>query len=118
MRTIVRAASVSASMDNVSLRAAYGSLLLLSLSNPMTILPYLAVATAVTGASQQGPALSLWSVPGVMLAAASWYAGISLATGIIRRHLSLPVAAILNRVAGMVLVSFRVITGLHFLRAI
>ena len=111
IRTIMRARSAAAPSRNRSLGAAYGSSLMLALSNPMTILPYLALATVAAGSSVGGAALSLWSIPGVVLAAATWYAGLSLVSAALRRGLAPGTARVLNLVAGGLLIGFGAIVG-------
>lgn len=110
LRTILRAKSAVATLRTVSLRAVYASTFMLSLSNPLTILPYLAIATITSERGMAG-ALSLWSVPGVVLAAASWYAGLSLVASWLRRGLSAGAARALNVVAGCLLIGFGAIVG-------
>jgi threonine/homoserine/homoserine lactone efflux protein len=111
IRTILQARSVAKPAHAVTMRVAYASALLLTLTNPMTIIPYLALATVAAEGDIGGSTLSFWSIPGVMMAAATWYAGLSLATGIMRCGLSLKAAKLLNLVAGGSLVIFGALVG-------
>lgn len=111
IRTILRARVVAASSRAISYRAAYATSLMLSLSNPMTIIPYLALATIVAGDDATSARLSLWSIPGVVMAAATWYSGLSFVTAIMRRGMSARRAWLLNLVAGSSLIGFGAIVG-------
>ena len=111
VRTILRARAVAAPTRSVGLRTAYASSLMLALSNPMTIIPYLALATVTTGDQAVGAALSPWSIPGVMIAAASWYSGLSFVTAALRRGMGAGIARLLNLVAGGSLIGFGAILG-------
>ena len=70
-------ASARSRLSEVSVLATYASTLTLAVTNPLTILPYLAVASGAAAGALGGTELSAWSVPGVMLGAAAWYAALS-----------------------------------------
>ena len=78
-------------------RVVYGSTLALALSNPMTALPYLAIASGSQPAEIGDALFSSWSVPGVVAGSGAWYAllvaGASLlragVPGLFLRHLNL-----------------------------
>lgn len=114
VRTIARARSAATPGRTVSLRATFASLLLLALSNPMTIIPYLALATVVAGNDTGDAALSLGSVPGVVLAAAAWYAGLSFVASTLRRGMAAGTTRILNLAAGATLIVFGAVVGRTF----
>jgi threonine/homoserine/homoserine lactone efflux protein len=95
-----------------SMTATYASTLSLAVSNPMTVLPYLAVASGV-GATAPGTGLSAWSIPGVMLGAGAWYAMLTLGTWLLRRHLKPAVLTPLNRIAGAALIGFGAFLGIR-----
>ena len=111
IRTILRARTVAAPARASSLRFAYASSLMLSLSNPMTIIPYLALATITAESNAASSTLSLWSVPGVIMAAATWYSGLSFVTAKLRRGIGGGMARLLNLAAGSSLICFGVIVG-------
>ena len=111
VRTILKARSVAGLVRPVTMREAYASTLMLSLSNPMTVIPYLALTTVAAEEGIGSMTLSLWSVPGVMAAAASWYACISSATAIMRRGMTPELEKTLNLLAGASLIAFGVIVG-------
>ena len=113
--TILRARSVPTPAGLVSMRKAYASTLLLSLSNPMTVIPYLAFATVVAEGRMGNAALSLWSVPGVIVAAGTWYACLSLVTSIMRSSISPGMIRFLNLAAGSALIIFGLIVGRQLL---
>ncbi len=88
----------------VRARGAYASTLLLAMSNPMTILPYAAVASsAALDATPETP-FSSWSVPGVMIGAAAWYGLLCLGTSHFCKGISEGMTRRLNQVAGTVLI--------------
>ena len=87
------------------------SSLLLGLTNPMTILPYLAVASGAvaSGAMAAGTGaqmVSPWSVPGVVAGAAAWYAVLSGGALVFRGDLLGRSRRHLNAVSGGVLIVF------------
>jgi threonine/homoserine/homoserine lactone efflux protein len=92
-----------------SWRASYASTLVLALSNPMTILPYIAVATA----DVEDMGFSTWLVLGVILAALSWYATLCGIASVMRRRIPGHVAVYLNMVAGGAMIAFAlvIVTG-------
>ena len=106
IRTILKGRVVEGPTRAITMRMAYASTLILSLSNPMTIIPYLALATMAVEEDMGSHALSLWSIPGVMMAAATWYSGISFVATIIRSGISPGMAKLLNLVAGGSLIVF------------
>jgi threonine/homoserine/homoserine lactone efflux protein len=115
IRTILWTRAVARPVRAVSLRAAYASTLMLSLTNPMTVIPYLALATVATGENIGSSPLSLWSVPGVMIAAGTWYSGLSFITSSMRSGLSPGMAQALNLIAGASLIVFGLIIGRNLL---
>ena len=83
--------------------AAYLSTFLLALSNPMTILPYFALATATAGAN---PLDALpWTILGILLGTALWYATLSTAAAALRGRLA-GLVPHLGRAAGLALIAF------------
>jgi threonine/homoserine/homoserine lactone efflux protein len=112
LRTAFRrpASDTAASVQSPS--AAYLSTMLLALSNPLTILPYLAIAAAsIAGGTPAMPG-SLWAVPGVMLGATLWYCVLSVCTALLRERLGSVVISKLNAVAGACLVGFGILVGI------
>lgn len=111
IRTIVRARSIAEPPSKAGgVHAAFASSLILALSNPMTIVPYLAFATVAAGSSSS-PELSPWSIPGVVLAAGTWYAGLCFVASALRRGMAIGLARYLNLAAGASLICFGAIMG-------
>jgi hypothetical protein len=71
VRAMLRARAVARRPRALTSRAAYASTLMLSLTNLRTVVPYLALATVAAEGNTAIPAFSLWSVPGVIMAAAA-----------------------------------------------
>jgi threonine/homoserine/homoserine lactone efflux protein len=115
VRTILKARSVAKPARTITVGMAYASTLMLSLSNPMTIIPYLALATVAAEEDIGSATLSLWSVPGVMVAASTWYGCISFVTGIMRSGISPNMSRVLNLVAGGSLIVFGAVVGRRLL---
>ncbi len=111
VRTILRARTSPKPILRGGLRAAYASALVVALTNPLTVVPYLALATVAAEENTGGPALSLWSVPGVMVGAATWYSALTGITSIMRSGISPGVARTLNRVAGSAMIVFGLLVG-------
>ncbi len=85
---------------SISSRAAYSSTLILALSNPLTILPYAAVASSVAFSDPPGSPLSFWSVLGVMLGSITWYVLLSVGSAHFCKSLSAQATRRLNQLAG------------------
>ncbi len=111
IRILLQQRTAQAPRRATNWRASYASTLVLALSNPMTILPYVAVATVTV----EDAALSAWSIPGVMLAASTWYALLSGVTTVLRRGMPVTLSRSLNiGAAGVMIASGLVITLGHF----
>lgn len=94
------------SLPNTPLSArSYTWMLLLALTNPMTMLPYLAASTVVGDVSLFSGA-SLLGAAGAMLGALSWYAALSGLTIACRQALAGIAAAHVNLAAGVLLIVF------------
>ena len=111
IRTIVRARRVATPSRAGSVQAVYASSFVVALSNPMTLVPYLALAAVVAEESTSHAGLSFWSVPGVMVATATWYACLSLVASSLRGGLTIGMARSMNLVAGGLLIGFGVLAG-------
>lgn len=87
--------------------------LLLAISNPLTLMPYLAVAAGiqVTGA---GPgAFSAWSIPGVVAGVALWYACLTITASALHSQLPSWLLRHLNLVSGLALIALSVRVALQ-----
>lgn len=114
VRTIARRPRIE---ERTSLRASsqadYAVGLMLALSNPMTILPYVALASGVA-VIDHGQGLHLgWMVAGIIMGTASWYAMLSSAAWILSKHLPQRVLTRMNWFAGAVLIGFGLIVLTH-----
>ncbi len=87
--------------------AAYGSTLMLTLTNPMTILAFAAAFAGLGWVRQQAgaPAAGML-VAGVFLGSAAWWLTLSSLVARLRRHLSVRALRWVNRLSGAVLVGF------------
>jgi threonine/homoserine/homoserine lactone efflux protein len=87
------------------LLSAYTSTLLIAAANPMTILPYLSVASALEAGKPliMDPALA--TPIGVMLGSASWYLVLALSTNAMFRNLQNAALNRLNGLAGILLMA-------------
>jgi threonine/homoserine/homoserine lactone efflux protein len=95
------------------LAAAYGSTLALTLTNPTTILSFVAVFAGLglgTTASDRGSAALM--VCGVFLGSALWWLVLSGAVGFFRRALTQERLKWVNRVSGAMLIGFGVLSML------
>ncbi len=91
--------TAAATPEKAGLAAAFGSVLLLTLANPATILSFFAVFAGLGIAAQSGGALAL--VAGVFLGSATWWLLLSFLAGLFRRHLNDGRLWVLNVVAGI-----------------
>ncbi len=113
VRTLWKQSAKDGAPPIESPHAAYLCGLMLALSNPMTILPYLAIASAIT-TEAIGPVSSAFlMVPGVMFGATCWYAALSSGASVLRRGVARAVTGHLNAGAGIALIGFGVIVGLE-----
>jgi threonine/homoserine/homoserine lactone efflux protein len=88
---------------------AYLTTLFLTLTNPMTILSFIAIFAGVLPTRNVNSPLVL--VGGVFIGSASWWLTLSLGVGLIRERLSLTLMQWINRLSGMVILLF----GLYIL---
>lgn len=112
IRTLARRTKPSAPAAPASIQAAYGSSLAFALSNPMTVLPYLALASGTVMEDANGQLFSSWSVPSVMMGAVAWYAVLSMVASMLRPGLMGRLARPLNLLAGCILIVFGIRVGL------
>ncbi len=113
VRLLVRRPAGSRSMEPICCRRAFASSFALALFNPLTVLPYLVVASGGAAIGPTGTALTLSSVPGVFLGTALWYAALSGGAALFRSSLPPSVIQSLNQVAGALLIGFGLLTALR-----
>lgn len=92
-------------------RTAFASSFAVALCNPMTFMPYLLVASGAAATETAEASLTLWSVPGVFVGAATWYSVISSSAALFRSGLPPGAIRMLNQVAGAMLIGFGVMTS-------
>jgi threonine/homoserine/homoserine lactone efflux protein len=85
------------------LLSAYTSTLLIAAANPMTILPYLGVTSALEAGKPLIMDRALATLIGVMLGSASWYLFLVLSTNAMFQSLQKVALDRLNRFAGVLL---------------
>jgi threonine/homoserine/homoserine lactone efflux protein len=100
----------AASSEAKGIGGAYASTFLLTITNPMTILAFVAIFAGAGLATAGGDALAaVWMVAGVFLGSATWWFLLSGGVGLLRSHISANVLLWVNRSAGAVLIIFGVL---------
>ncbi|MCK4801887.1 MAG: LysE family transporter [Anaerolineales bacterium] len=93
--------------QRVKLIDAYGSTLFLTLTNPMTIISFVAIFTGLGLASESGNYLSASIlVLGVFIGSALWWLLLSYGVGIFREKFTLAGLKWVNRISGVIIASF------------
>jgi threonine/homoserine/homoserine lactone efflux protein len=88
---------------------AYASTFLLTITNPLTILSFVAIFAGAGLATTGGDtAAAAWIVGGVFLGSAAWWLLLSGGVALLRAHISANVLLWVNRAAGAILVLFGV----------
>ncbi|AYF86422.1 MULTISPECIES: LysE family translocator [unclassified Pseudomonas] len=98
-----RAASAS---DPVQALPAFASVFLLTLSNPMTILSFVAIFATLSGGEALSGADGLVMVLGVFCGSALWWLALSLGVSMIRHRLGVSAIQWIDRTAGVFLLGF------------
>lgn len=110
-------AQQAASTGRYGLAGAYASTLLLTLTNPTTILSFVAIfaglGLASTGGSYSESALL---VLGVFLGSALWWLLLSTGVGLLRSRLDLRALRWVNRLSGVILLAFGLIALLSLIQ--
>jgi threonine/homoserine/homoserine lactone efflux protein len=99
-------ATAATAPDKAGLFSAFVSVLLLTLTNPATILSFFAVFAGLGIDARSGGALAL--VAGVFLGSAAWWLILSLLAGLFRRHLNDGRGRLLNIIAGASLLALAI----------
>mgnify|MGYP001199924064 CR=1 FL=1 len=112
--TAAPAAQAAATVESRSLLGAYGTTLALTLTNPMTILAFVAIfAGAGLATTGGGSIAALLLVAGVFCGSAAWWLLLSFGVSLLRGFVTAPVLRWINRIAGGVIVAFGVIAILR-----
>jgi threonine/homoserine/homoserine lactone efflux protein len=107
---LVPPAEQAAPAGRSGLLGAYASTLLLTLTNPTTILSFAAIFAGLGAGDANGDAVSAMSlVLGVFLGSATWWFVLSGATGLFRARLSSHGLRWVNRISGTVVTIFGVL---------
>jgi threonine/homoserine/homoserine lactone efflux protein len=100
----------AASSEAKGIGEAYVSTFLLTITNPLTILSFVAIFAGAGLATAGGDILSaVWIVAGVFLGSATWWFFLSGGVSLLRSHISTSVLLWVNRAAGAILVLFGVL---------
>jgi threonine/homoserine/homoserine lactone efflux protein len=105
LRTILVSTRAAHGATCGDLLSAYTSTLLIAAANPMTILPYLGVTSALEASKPLIMDRTLAMPIGVMLGSASWYLVLALSTNAMFRSLQEAALDRLNRLAGVLLMA-------------
>lgn len=111
VRTFLASPAQRAAASEVkSIGGAYASTFLLTITNPMTILAFVAIFAGAGLAASGGDAgAAAWMVAGVFLGSASWWLLLSGGVALLRTRISATVLLWVNRAAGAILVLFGVL---------
>ncbi|HKQ56298.1 MAG TPA: LysE family transporter [Candidatus Eisenbacteria bacterium] len=105
-----RPAEQAAAAGGTGLVGAFGSTFVLTLTNPMTILSFLAVFAGLgLGAGVTGPMAAVLLVTGVVVGSAAWWLILSGAVGALRARIDGHALQWVNRVSGAVISAFGVV---------
>lgn len=110
-RVLMRRPPAAQPVWGLRMRKAFASSFAVALCNPLTIMPYLLVASSGAVAESTDASLTAWSVPGVLVGATGWYAIVSTGAALFRSGLPQGAMRALNHVAGVLLIGFGVRTG-------
>ncbi len=112
-RVLVRRPPTARPVGPICSRRAFASSFAVALCNPLTVVPYLLVASSNASTGTAGNALTFWSVLGVFLGTTSWYATISGGASLFRSSLPSTAIRTLNQVAGALLIGFGLLTAIR-----
>ena len=111
LRTLLaKPAERAATASGVGLVGAYASTFVLTLTNPMTILSFLAVFAALgLGSTHPEPLAAVSLVLGVFLGSALWWLGLSAVVSMLRSRFDARGLRWVNIGSGIVIVAFAVV---------
>jgi threonine/homoserine/homoserine lactone efflux protein len=110
-----RPAEEAAQTNRSGLLGAYFSTLLLTITNPMTILSFIAIFAGVMSTNTSGTPIVL--VIGVFAGSAAWWLALSLGVGLMRERVSPNLMLWVNRVSGIVITIFGIVSLLSIDRS-
>lgn len=85
---------------------AFISIFLLTITNPMTIVSFIAVFASIAGPVAVHPSAAAFMVAGVFLGSALWWLILSTGVALIRQKISITVMMLINRAGGCLLLGF------------
>ena len=91
---------------DVSRVAAYGSTLLLTITNPMTIFMFAAIFTAVAPVNGPNALYATLLVTGTFCGSAAWWLTLSTAVGLLHRRIGAPAMRWINGISGGIIGTF------------
>jgi threonine/homoserine/homoserine lactone efflux protein len=97
-------AEASATAPAGTLMRCFSTTLVLTITNPLTVLSFAAMLTALGATTSGGASLAM----GVFVGSAIWWLTLSAITGMVRHRMDEPRLKVLNRGAGVLLVGFAV----------
>ncbi|MFN8469281.1 MAG: LysE family transporter [Caldilineaceae bacterium] len=107
---LAKPAERAANSEAKGIGGAYMSTFLLTITNPMTILAFVAIFAGAGLATAGGDAVAAaWMVVGVFLGSAAWWFLLSGGVSLLRSHINATVLLWVNRAAGAILVIFGVL---------
>jgi threonine/homoserine/homoserine lactone efflux protein len=108
VRTMVSSAPAESrdSAQTSGLASAYASTFVLTLTNPMTILSFVAVFAGIGLVSGSGSRSAAMLVAGVFAGSAAWWLLLSTGTSMLRTAIGPRVMTIVNQVSGTLIVAF------------
>ncbi|MFZ6766326.1 LysE family translocator [Undibacterium sp. Di26W] len=84
------------------------SIFLLTITNPMTIVSFIAVFASIAGPVAVHPSAAAFMVTGVFIGSALWWLILSSGVALIRKKISAAVMTLINRTGGCLLLGFAV----------
>ena len=106
IRALLRRPRTGQPVPHLCTRAAMGSALMLALSNPLTIVPYMAAGPAIAAAGRVMWMGASLAVLGAITGSAAYYAVLSSGAGLLRGHLTPAALRPLNLLGGLLLIGF------------
>jgi threonine/homoserine/homoserine lactone efflux protein len=104
---LARPAETAADHEGPGLLNAYGSTLVLTLTNPLTILSFTGVFAGLGLAATDGaPGSALWLILGVFVGSTLWWCALSAGVGLVRERLQGGALLWVNRLSGSVIAGF------------
>lgn len=95
-------------VPSTNILTAFGSTMLLTLANPMTILSFLAVFSALSGGTELNPESAATMVMGVFVGSTIWWLALSVCVSLIRHKINTQTMNHISKIAGALLMAFAI----------